>query len=443
MSKHSHNDDPVDIDGFVQEKFIEEMAKIIEYCTPPKGIAINGYWGCGKTSALLQIRKALRDNKNIVPVWFEAWRYQNDGLPIVALLQEIRTQISGLGKAVNSTGKLSRIAFDSVFDMVGKAAGIPALDKITGAAQRFETQNREAPLASQELRELLETAISQVLGKDKGKDKRLVIFIDDLDRCMPKTALQLLEGIKVYLNLNNCVLVFAMDQRQIEQALQEANIKHPHEYLEKICQDIHHLPLPSQAAKSKYLLDLLDKLDCHQHNAALNEVLTRYDCLPANPRKIKALSNRLALMLRADGCINYLETTLALNASNSSARTVVIPLNSEAVEAKTKRYSLLLAMACIHTFHRLINEQLEKNPRYINDVINYAKNPEEGNPLYGPMAELLPSIKGDQALPVNPSDSNVFRLHGLFGTLHSITEDEIKPFLTSTHESTNNPAPSA
>lgn len=418
MSKHSHNDDPVDIDGFVQEKFIEEMAKIIEYCTPPKGIAINGYWGCGKTSALLQIRKALHDNKNIVPVWFEAWRYQNDGLPIVALLQEIRSQIGLLSKGVSSAKKLSRIAFDSVFDMVGKAAGIPALDKITGAAQRFETQNREAPLASQELRELLEEAISQVLGK--GKDKRLVIFIDDLDRCMPKTALQLLEGIKVYLNLNNCVLVFAMDQRQIEQALQEANIKHPHEYLEKICQDIHHLPLPSQAAKSKYLLDLLDKLDCHQHNSALNEVLTRYDCLPANPRKIKALSNRLALMLRIVNCRNHLD--LALDSQRC--------------------YSLLLAMACIHTFHRLINEQLEKNPRYINDVINYARvdgddneledKPKRNERLYAPMSDLVLPMDKNGEYPVNPSDSNVFRLQKLFIDLNPILEDEIKPFLAST-----------
>jgi hypothetical protein len=421
MSKLSHNDNPTAEDGFNQQNFVKCIAEIIRKCEPPKGIAINGYWGCGKTSALLQIHKELTgklpheykpDQKaEIVPIWFEAWRYQNDSQPVLALLHKIRSQISTLGKVTNSAQKLTRIAFDSVFDMVGKAANMPALDKINGAAQRYETQNRETPLASQELRELLETAISQVLGKSKDKDKRLVIFIDDLDRCMPKTALQLLEGIKVYLNLKNCVLVFAMDQRQIEDALKEAKINYPHEYLEKICQDIHPLPLPTQAAKSEYLLDLLDQLSVTTEDTEqLNKILAIYDCLPANPRKIKALSNRIAMLLRNIKCQD--ELTLALDIKRS--------------------YSILLAMACIHTFHRLINEQLEKNPRYISDVINYSNKPEPEEEKYKPMLNLIPIMIEGKEMPTNPSDSNVFRLQTLICGLGTIAENEIKPFLTST-----------
>jgi hypothetical protein len=420
MSELSHNDDPTELDAFNQEAFIKNIAEIIKQCKPPKGIAINGYWGCGKTSALIQIHKELtgqlphdykRGSSDVIPIWFEAWRYQNENQPIVALLQEIRAQIGLWRKVGGNARKLTRIAFDSTFEMVSQAtqfANLPSLDKITGAANRWESQRRETPLASQELRELMQAAISQVLGK--GSDKRLVILIDDLDRCTPKVALQLLEGIKVYLNLNNCVLVFAMDQRQIENALKEAKIEQPHEYLEKICQDTHHLPLPSQATKTEYLLALLNDQDCLPHKNSLKTVLDTYDCLPANPRKIKILSNRLWLMLRNPALKNHL--TAQTN--------------------KTRAYSLLLAVACIQTFHRLVNEQLEKNPLYIQTVVDYAKTPDPANPLHKPMEDLQPSFDGDKQLPVNPSDSNVFRLHRLFKDLDTqapIIEDELKPYL--------------
>lgn len=422
MSKLSHNDNPTAEDCFRQQNFVKCIADIIRNCDPPKGIAINGYWGCGKTSALLQIHKELtgtlphekntNEKTDIIPIWFEAWRYQNDSQPIIALLHEIRAQIGIWRKVTDSAQKLSRIALDSVFDMVGKNFDIPGLDKINGAAQRYETQNRETPLPSQELRELLELAISKVLSKKKDDKKRLVIFIDDLDRCMPKTALQLLEGIKVYLNLKNCVLVFAMDQRQIEHALQEANIKHPHEYLEKICQDIHHLPLPNHHSKSMYLLRLLKQFlsseEEQKYLTGLDQTLRLYDCLPANPRKIKALSNRIALMLRTENCKKYLDNFKL---------------------GQLRCYAILIAMACIYTFYRHINEQLEKDPNYINEVIGFAKSPDVDNSIYEPMKNLIPPIQGDKTIPVNPSDTNVFRIQKLLIELNSISTEEIRPFI--------------
>lgn len=84
------------------------------------------------------------------------------------------------------------------------------------------------------------------------------------------------------------------------------------EYLEKICQDIHHLPIPNQQVKADYLMKLLRELDINgssqsisrqTHQSAIQNVLQTYNCLPANPRKIKALGNRLALQLRA-GCFH-------------------------------------------------------------------------------------------------------------------------------------------
>jgi|GEM_PF-1792840 len=235
----SHNDTAKADDAFKQQAFIKQVCDLIKDCQPPKGIGINGYWGTGKTSTLMQIHKeltgispyeddnAITNNEDIIPIWFEAWCYQSETVPIVALLQEIRAQISNWQKYINGSKKLGSIALLGIFGAIDAALKVasggilsPNISKIPELGRQWEADHRETPLASQDLRKLLEQAVDQALNKKEGDTaKRLVIFIDDLDRCLPKVALQLLEGIKVYLNLNNCVLVFGMDQRQIEEAL--------------------------------------------------------------------------------------------------------------------------------------------------------------------------------------------------------------------------------
>jgi len=451
----SHNDTAKADDAFKQQAFIKQVCELIKDCQPPKGIGINGYWGTGKTSTLMQIHKeltgispyeddnAITNNEDIIPIWFEAWRYQSETVPIVALLQEIRAQISNWQKYINGSKKLGSIALLGIFGAIDAALKVasggilsPNISKIPELGRQWEADHRETPLASQDLRKLLEQAVDQALNKKQGDTaKRLVIFIDDLDRCLPKVALQLLEGIKVYLNLNNCVLVFGMDQRQIEEALSKAlDSKDTHqarEYLEKICQDIHHLPIPNQKVKADYLLSLLETLDVGDqsanHHPAIKNVLYAYDCLPANPRKIKALSNRLALQLRK-GCIK---------GSNAPLTT---PETTETTP--DRRYMLLIAMTIIYNFHRQLNEQLEKAPEYIDRVITYAKRPpaypiSSASP-FEPMRDIVPGYdysdqhgRDPEKLPTNPSDSNVFRLHELFRDLASILDNEFKPFLDS------------
>ncbi|MDH3348486.1 MAG: KAP family NTPase [Desulfobulbaceae bacterium] len=447
----SHNDDPILRDAFGQQGFIERIAHIIRDCHPPKGIGVNGYWGTGKTSTLMRIYYHLSGKhpfiekpdltmvdapvpkdiqQQVVPIWFEAWRYQHESLPIVALLNEIREQMGLMEKFRNATGKIlgvtllgSLSAFDEVIKAASGGLVKPGLGKIQGIGEKWEAERHMNPLPGQAIKNLLENAVEQALGKNK----RLVIFIDDLDRCTPDAALRLLEGIKVYLNLKNCVIVFGMDQRQIERALISAlnldSEKDPgysassqaREYLEKICQDIYHLPQPDKSAKAEYFLQLLRELDLGAHSDAhidnLGGVLLEFDCLPANPRKIKALANRSAGLL-----LEWIS--------------IEPPSGPKVVE---RRYSVLMAMTIIYCFHRRVYEQLQKNPGYINEVVNWAthEQPEDliNEPLYFPMKNIVPSIGKSGDLPVNPSDSNVFRLHQLFARLKSLSLMDIIPFL--------------
>ena len=121
------------------------------------------------------------------------------------------------------------------------------------------------------------------------------MLIDDLDRCEPEAAYKLLEGIKIYLNLPSCVFVLGMNQRIIEGAIaklqgqkeagpeaQQRARDYAREYVEKICQNIYHLPLVRDP--SALVETWLGNLETR---ANLCAVLKRYACLPANPRKIR------------------------------------------------------------------------------------------------------------------------------------------------------------
>ena len=136
MPKLSLNDSPALKDLLGQEKFINNLCEVIVDCEPPKGIGINGYWGTGKTTTLINIYyqfsgkhpygktidgTADYKNKKVIPIWFEAWRYQHEALPIVALLNEIRSQISTWNALKNKVEKVigvSLLGALSAFDEV-------------------------------------------------------------------------------------------------------------------------------------------------------------------------------------------------------------------------------------------------------------------------------------------------------------------------------------
>lgn len=444
----SHNDDPTLEDGFDNNGLVREICGLIRNCTPPKGIGVNGYWGTGKTSMLLQVCRQLTGvhpygdkppglsapedvDKTIMPIWFEAWRYQHEAQPVVALLNEIRLQMGMWATLQDKAAKLSGVAFLgalSAFDEVVKAAsgGVfkPELGKVQAIGNAWEKERYQQPLPGQSIRNLLQEAVATALTSKKKK--KLAIFIDDLDRCEPETALRLMEGIKVYLNLNNCVIIFGMDQRQVERALVKAlglksedgaamNADHyAREYLEKICQDIIHLPLPDKGKKSQYLSALLAKLVSEAPHTIFAEriqsITDQFDCLPANPRKIKALANRLASMIRR------LENLTSVRVDSAE-------IDREA--------AFCLVTAVVYCFHRRIFEQLQKNPAYISEVIAYADASDIDKDVDSPMQGIQPSVASARELPVNPSDSNVFRLHRLLQQLAQVTDIEIKPFLFS------------
>ena len=351
-----HNDEPTLRDRLRRKALIEEVGEAIATCRPPQVFGVHGDWGLGKTSFLHQVRWYLTgdnpqalDTKNaprksdhrkrIQSVWFDAWRYHAEAVPVVALLQEMRAQLSQGDSTALAVKRLGKVALRGTLlslDEITKKIGFQYA-KFEQAYHQSNAENLAATLPSESLRKNLQETIHLLLPEtddgSPGGASRLVVFVDDLDRCEPEAAYRLLEGLKVYLTLNNCVFVLGLNQKAVEGAIanrlagglaastprsrgegtigtsapqadgltvekawQDAQARAA-SYLEKICQNVWHLPIVD--APGQLLCELVANGGdvAEYHVGWLQEVVGQRQCLPPNPRKLKGLANLVVRLL--------------------------------------------------------------------------------------------------------------------------------------------------
>jgi hypothetical protein len=447
-----HNDEPTLFDSLNRRQTLQRIGQQIAACEPPQVFGIHGDWGAGKTSFLHQLHRYLvgdcpqqpqdardrarslgldvcKEAAHVTVVWFEAWRYQHEEAPIVALLQEIRTQLPWYSKALGEGRKLGEVAVRSallVFEDLTKKIGVQA-SKIQDAGERWEKENLATVLPSHMIRQHLEHALDALLGKPKkgAPRPRLVVMVDDLDRCESAAAYKLLEGIKIYLNLPNCVFVLGMNQKVIEAAIAEHIPKtddaalralRAREYLDKLCQNIEHLPILRKPAD--FLLGLLAGVT---HADIVCNVIQQYRCLPTNARKIKAYANLLHRY------VSRFEANLA------------------AAETKDRTARLIVIFSCLYQYHPDLYRLVEADSKFYLRLLGWAKADRAlpDHPSFqglGRISNPQWTDKGESTVTAepswldafaDPSEGNVLRIQRLISDLGPVTTTEVDTYLVS------------
>ena len=431
------NDLPTLEDELNWDYELNRLSHRILNCPTPHVLGIHGDWGSGKTSFMRQLQwrlggempddgsisrpadssslpKKNDGHENIATVWFDAWRYQSEPVPVVALLQEMRQQMATLPMVMEKFKKLGVITLqytlNSISD-VGKAIGIegiPSAEKIEKLGEQWEKKHHAQTINTDSIRTHLHDTLKALLPDNNA---RVVVFIDDLDRCNPKSAIRLLEGLKVYLSIPNCVFILGMNERILVDAIREEtsvpNETPPEElklraahYLEKICTDIYRLPLPNNSVEL-----LCSWLEHEDQKVAIIQAIGDIVCLPPNPRRLKALANQWS---RFAACSDF-------------------PEESEARKIWAVR---ILIAAYIHQFHRDLWERWHFKPDFWNEFKAWCTGERSKSTDDG----LVDSLKWNSALkltelaahlgdsPVslewksnfpNPGDINIFWIDGL------------------------------
>lgn len=341
LGRGAHSDDFTIRDHLDRRWQVRAMAEQIAKDKAPLVLGLHGDWGSGKTSALRALRfhltgenvhkEELKTEDAIEPgrydtyvftVWFEAWRYQNEAVPVVALLQQMRRQLSANQKIVGALHKLGTVALDTALANLDRVIKLVSLESLPlsakdarEAGERYEREHLSQALATDAIQAHLEDAIAKLLpsASNDAKDApapRVVVFIDDLDRCAADTAFRLLEGLKIYLQLKNCVFVLGMNQQVVVEAIAERLKKDFNEtqvllraeaYLEKLCCNIWRLPLPLDP--TGYFASLVDDEAAagavRQAQSGSDGTAPCPSFLPPNPRRLRALANTYNRLLKA------------------------------------------------------------------------------------------------------------------------------------------------
>ncbi|MEE9303141.1 MAG: P-loop NTPase fold protein, partial [Thiotrichaceae bacterium] len=295
---------------FGHQQLAEQFTKRIKtHFNPKKSISdsslvigVFGEWGSGKSNILELIKTEFQQSNHesnpkneqppIVVIPFNPWRYEKEEYLIVPLINTMQLEVHHYlkaheGKITKVKKELSKLtkflgASTIAFSRGFKAkVGIPAIleleydQDIAVKAQEDEDKKirpDEAPL--QQLHSYYYEFERTLKEFTQGKDGiKLLLLIDDLDRCLPEKAVEMLESIKLFLDVEGCAFVLALDDEVVERGIihryrdylfQNDYNKNSHhsqlpitgiEYLEKIIQLPFRLPQPSKNEIRSFLIE--------------------------------------------------------------------------------------------------------------------------------------------------------------------------------------------
>lgn len=292
-------------DEFERDIYIRSLLQVIESGASPLVVALYGAWGSGKTSMMMRLRDQLKrrdaaGNRLAATVWFDPWEHAGDDRPAVSLLYAIRKDLNlEMDREVRQT-------FVAIAQAVATEVQVPYLGisvgKITDAYRKLadedvEKRTQQAALKSR-FEEVLEAARMAV------GNLPIVIFIDDLDRCRPATAVAILDAVKLFFSFPGCIFVIGADRVHLEAAVKAEyqDLGIPLEsYLDKIVQ--FPFTIPALAGKS-----VRDYIYSHTRFNLWNCAPMIAAAAPDNPRQLKRLINSLTFLdhiARASGFSKY------------------------------------------------------------------------------------------------------------------------------------------
>ena len=207
-----------DVDKFAA--FLKE-----EYC--PVSVAVDGEWGSGKTFFVKQVayrldEDPLDDPKKCLTVYYDAWENDNDCDPILSIVDCI-ARAAGAEEGSKLEALISNAY--TVIKTVCENSVVQKLTKIIDGVQTrytdaVDSYDKAVPTNVQ-VREKLQELYDEIIHEHGA---RLVIFIDELDRCRPDFAVKVLERIKHFVAIdeeNRVRIVFSVNKNQLEHTIRK------------------------------------------------------------------------------------------------------------------------------------------------------------------------------------------------------------------------------
>ena len=229
-------------------KFVELLSSINTSCS----IALDGNWGCGKTFFVKQVQMVMdalngtlspeiSNNENNIKeiheriankykfqkptnkqlcIYFDAWQNDASEEPVIALIYEIIKQYPSTLPESDGVKEKVIESFKELVKNISIQFSCAGFSIGSGNFLKFFEEHENDFLKNIESHEDIHQCIGNVFKKllevnEQEKYDRLVIFVDELDRCRPTFALKLLERIKHYFDHKYITFVFSTNMKEL------------------------------------------------------------------------------------------------------------------------------------------------------------------------------------------------------------------------------------
>lgn len=229
-------------DSIGRNKDLLYFIKIIDSINESYSIALDSYWGSGKTFFVKQVKMILDANNEFtydsvdnrdeviekwnsllnsdiintnyhIPIYYDAWANDYDNDPILSIIYQI-IQTVGNHASIEEDKGLGHV-FELAGDIFEQVKGFNPME----IAKKLKSDNPlESIIQAKSLQERINEFIESLIPEH---GERLLIIIDELDRCNPEFAVKLLERIKHYFNNDKVTFVFSVNLAEFQHTIKQ------------------------------------------------------------------------------------------------------------------------------------------------------------------------------------------------------------------------------
>lgn len=247
----------------LERKEIAENFKNILLNTDLNVISVSAPWGGGKTYFIQNLIKLMENDS--INILYNAWEsdfYESPLIPIfVGLFNELEKvdPKTELEEDIKWTKEFAENICKKSSFQIGVNLGV------VNCAANFDPNKKMIKSEYIELKGEMQEFKRKLTSIQTKLNKKIIIFVDELDRCYPMYTIKTLEIIKHFFGIPNIIFVLSVDKKQVENSVRQifgVNIGEENGYLRKFIDVDFKLPTPSMEQLAYYnLTQLWDKIN--------------------------------------------------------------------------------------------------------------------------------------------------------------------------------------